>query len=43
MFRKSFVLLSDDIENIELYSLIIDKKHVKDANTVNYEIRHITK
>ena len=36
-------LIFDDIENIELYSLIIDKKHIKDANTINYEIKHIRK
>ena len=36
-------LIFDDIENIESYSLIIDKKHIKDTYTINYEIRHITK
>ena len=36
-------LIFDNIENIELYLLIIDKKNIKDTNTINYEIRHITK
>ena len=35
-------LIFDNIENIYLCSLIIDKKCVKNANTVNYEIKHIT-
>ena len=34
----------DDIKNIDLDLMIINKKHVKDSNVVaSYEIRYITK
>ena len=33
----------DDIKNIDLNSLVINKKHRKNTNAVSYEIRHITK
>ena len=34
----------DNIKNIDLGSLIINKKHIKDSNAVaSYEIRYITK
>ena len=32
----------DDIKNIDLNSLIINKKHTKNTNAVSYEIRYIT-
>ena len=36
------ILIFENIEKIDSCLLIIDKKCVKDANTLNYKIRHIT-